>query len=124
MYSLRCCTASEHYQCNGLTAWQALLASEVSLTVVQGLHASVNVLDVELVSIDREQQSVVLSDNRTLQYGVLVLSMGLSCEAMVLNQSALGLPQVVSLPMLPGRIQKASSTARGHKGHALGVCMA
>ena len=70
-----------------------------------------NVLDVELVNIDREQQSIVLSDNRTLQYGVLVLSTGLSCEAMVLNQPALGLPQVVSLPMLPGRIQKASASA-------------
>ncbi|KAL0028967.1 hypothetical protein WJX77_008705 [Trebouxia sp. C0004] len=79
---------------------------KADLIVRLGLHASVNVLDVELVSIDREQQTVVLSDNRTLQYGVLVLSMGLSCEAMVLNQSALGLPQVVSLPMLPGRIQK------------------
>lgn len=94
------------------------------LTAVQGLHASVNVLDVELVSIDREQQSIVLSDNRTLQYGVLVLSMGLSCEAMVLDQSALGLPQVVSLPMLPSRIQKASNTAHGRKGHGLCACMA
>ena len=118
------CGASEDYQRHGLTAWQALLASEVSLTAVQGLHASVNVLDAELVSIDREQHSIVLSDNRTLQYGVLVLSMGLSCEAMVLNQSALGLPQVVSLPMLPGRIEKASEIAHGRQSHALCACMA
>ena len=96
----------------------------MSLSAVQGLHASVNVLDVALVSIDREQQTVVLSDNRTLQYGVLVLSMGLSCEAMVLNQSALGLPQVVSLSMLPGRIQQVNSTAHRRKSQAPSAFMA
>lgn len=44
---------------------------------VQGLHASVTVLDAELLSIDREQQIFHLSSGQQVLYGMLVITAGL-----------------------------------------------
>ena len=45
--------------------------------IVQGLHASMTVLDAELLSIDREQQIVRLSNGQNVLYGMLVITAGL-----------------------------------------------
>ena len=45
--------------------------------IVQGLHASMPVLDAELLSIDREQQIVRLSNGQSVLYGMLVITAGL-----------------------------------------------
>lgn len=76
---------------------------------MQGLHASVNVVDAQLVSIDRGQQCIVLSDKHTVQYGVLVLTMGLQCESLLSNQAGLSLPQVVSLQGLPDSMPEVTT---------------
>ena len=76
---------------------------------MQGLHASVNVVDAQLVSIDREQQCIVLSDECTVQYGVLVLTMGLQCESLLSTQAGLSLPQVISLQELPGNMPEVTT---------------
>lgn len=57
-----------HKVCNRSTAYNA---------GVQGLHANVAVLDAELMGIDREQQSISLSNGQKVLYGMLVIAAGL-----------------------------------------------
>ena len=64
----QCSRASSHRLCKCFTAYNA---------GVQGLHANVAVLDAELVGIDREQQSISLSNGQKVLYGMLVIAAGL-----------------------------------------------
>ena len=76
---------------------------------VQGLQASVTILDAELVSIDRQQQCITLSDQTRVQYGLLVLTVGLqpSCS-LAAHQLSNDSQQVCSLQDLQLRIPKVS----------------
>ncbi len=75
---------------------------------MQGLHASVNVLDAELVSIDRKRQCITLSDKSKVQYGVLVLAMGLQSPTVLSGQPRLDMPQVISLQGMPGNVPEVT----------------
>ena len=76
---------------------------------VQGLQASVTTLDAELVSIDRQQQCILLSDQTKAQYGLLVLTVGLqpSCS-LAAHQLSIDSQQVCSLQDLQHRIPAVS----------------
>ena len=55
----------------------ALLMQDYLPIALQGLQGNVAVLDAELVSIDRQQQTVGLSNGQRVLYGALVITAGL-----------------------------------------------
>ncbi|KAL3144090.1 hypothetical protein ABBQ32_003882 [Trebouxia sp. C0010 RCD-2024] len=55
-----------------------------------GLHATVNILSVELVDINSEEQCVILADKRKVQYGLLLLAVGLDTNDTLLQQQLKG----------------------------------
>lgn len=87
------------------------------LTAMQGLQASVVVLDAELVSIDCEQQSVGLSNQQRVLYGALVITAGLN---QVYNNDLAGMAGLAARPLtsLKGA-QKLS-----HEVCTASICMA
>lgn len=58
--------------------------------MLQGLHATVNILSVELVDINSEEQCVILADKRKVQYGLLLLAVGLDTNDTLLQQQLKG----------------------------------
>ena len=92
----------------------AVVAARHSLIIMQGVHvqglqASVTILDAELVSIERQQQYITLSDQTRVRYGLLVLTVGLqpSCS-LAAHQLSSDSQQVCSLQDLQHRIPKVS----------------
>lgn len=81
--------------------------------LLQGLHATVNVLDAELVSIDREQQGVVLSDQRKVLYGLLLLTVGLERTADLAEQPHEHASSVLSAQQLLQNMPKVSCMLLG-----------
>ena len=76
---------------------------------MQGLHATVNVLHVELVSIHKEEQCIRLADKRKVQYGLLLLAVGLDrTDALLRQQDS---PNVVSAQDLAGSIPRVCATS-------------
>ena len=73
---------------------------------MQGLQASISVLDAELVSIDRDQQCITLSNMSKVQYGVLVLTMGLQSPK---HQPGLGSRQVLTLQGLQSSVPEVTA---------------
>ena len=78
--------------------------------LLQGLHASVSILDAELVSIDREQQCVVLSDKHELLYGLLLLTVGLDRNADLPEQQHEHASTILSAQELLQNMPKVSCT--------------
>lgn len=81
-------------------------SSFVYAMFLQGLHATVNVLHVELVSINKEEQCVILSDKRKLQYGLLLLAVGLDRTDASMQQQLQDSCNVVSSQDLQGVIPR------------------
>ena len=50
--------------------------------LLQGLHASVNTIDAELVGLDRQQRVAVLSTGQQLRYSLLLLTAGLQDQTL------------------------------------------
>ncbi|KAL3144843.1 hypothetical protein ABBQ38_001949 [Trebouxia sp. C0009 RCD-2024] len=69
-----------------------------------GLHATVNILSAELVDINKEEHCVVLLDKRKLQYGLLLLAVGLDKNDALLQQQLKGSLNSISSQDLPASI--------------------
>lgn len=72
--------------------------------LLQGLHATVNILSAELVDINKEEHCVVLLDKRKLQYGLLLLAVGLDKNDALLQQQLKGSLNSISSQDLPASI--------------------
>lgn len=68
--------------CGVQSTASAAVAAKCS-SVVQGLHASVTILDAEMVGLDRQERVSILSDGREVQYGLLLLTAGLQDPTVV-----------------------------------------
>lgn len=80
------------------------------MLLLQGLHATVNVLHAELVGINKQEQCIILPDQRKVQYGLLLLAVGLDRTDAVPHQLFQDSHTVVMAQDLPGSIPRVCAS--------------